>query len=109
MGADGFALPANQWGPGGQGAEQRAPGLCPEAAGKQAARPEFWQPPGGRVTLIGIGSPRTRVPAAPLAVPGSLNLGAVIICSPLQRYPSRNGTLALAPRLGHSMRDGRLS
>ena len=36
MGADGFALPANQWGPGVQGAEQKVSGLCPEAAGEAA-------------------------------------------------------------------------
>lgn len=36
--------------------------------------------------LIGIGLPKTRVPAVPLAVPGSLGLGAVIICLPLQRW-----------------------
>lgn len=37
--------------------------------GKQPARPEFWLPlEGGRAVLIGIGLPRTRVPAVPLAV-----------------------------------------
>lgn len=36
MGADGFALPANQWGPGVQGAEHKLSGLCPEAAGDAA-------------------------------------------------------------------------
>ena len=36
MGADGFALPANQWGPGVQGAEQKVSGLCPEAVGEAA-------------------------------------------------------------------------
>lgn len=43
-----------------KGAEQRAPGLCPEAAGKQPARPSFWLlPEGGRIVLLGIGPPRT--------------------------------------------------
>lgn len=34
MGADGFALSANQWGPGVQGVEQKFSGLCPESAGE---------------------------------------------------------------------------
>lgn len=36
MGADGFTLPANQWGPGVQGAEQKVSGLCPESVRETA-------------------------------------------------------------------------
>lgn len=62
MGADGFALPANQWGPGVQGAEQKVSGLCPEAAGRSSLPVSSSGCHSEEGGLIGIGLPRMRVP-----------------------------------------------
>ena len=69
-------------------AEQRAPGLCPEAAGG------CWKE-GGWHSLAS-----DHLECVSLLLPwwaGFLDLGAVIFCLPPQRHLSRNRTLILAP------------
>ena len=70
MGADGFALPANQWGPGVQGAEQRFLAWAQRQQEEPPAHLSYgccWQK---WAVVTGIGLPRTHVPAAPLVAPG---------------------------------------
>lgn len=83
MGADGFPLPANQCGPRVQGAEQKVSGLC-----SVSGRNQVLTAAGKREGNANGHWARTRAPAIPLAVPGSLDLGAVTICLPLQRHAS---------------------
>lgn len=101
MGADGFALPANQWGPGVHGAEQKA--LAGARGSRRSSLPMpssgcHWKE-GGLCELASDCQEHVSLWLFWLCW-GSLDLGAtVIICSTLRRHPSRNRTCALALRL----------